>query len=111
LIFLQVIRAFLIFVNGGSMTNTKVYQGFLDDLKVEEHWTRGLRQLFSTIDCQFLELQCTKLVLNAWFHSYTGSKRVKVPQLHFARVMSGAKLIWEKLMFFHLVHKLTADIF
>jgi len=27
---------FFIFVNGGSMTNAKVYQGFHDDKKVEE---------------------------------------------------------------------------
>ena len=34
---LQVIRAFEIFVNGGSMTNAKVHQRFHDDKKVEEH--------------------------------------------------------------------------
>jgi len=28
---------FLIFVNGDSMTNAKVYQGFHDNKKVEEH--------------------------------------------------------------------------
>jgi len=38
LIFLRVIRFFSIFVNGCSMTNAKVYQGFHDDKKVEEHW-------------------------------------------------------------------------
>jgi len=38
LIILEVIRPFKIFVNGGSMTNAKVYQGFHDDKKVEEHW-------------------------------------------------------------------------
>jgi len=27
----------IIFVNGGSLTNAEVYQGFLDDKKVEEH--------------------------------------------------------------------------
>jgi len=37
LIFLQVIRASQIFVNGGSMTNAKVYQRFHDDKKIEEH--------------------------------------------------------------------------
>jgi len=37
LIFLQVIRVFKIFVNGGSMTNAEVYQGFHDDKNVEEH--------------------------------------------------------------------------
>jgi len=37
LIFLQVIRVFCIFVNGGSMTNAKVYQGFHGNKKVEEH--------------------------------------------------------------------------
>jgi len=37
LIFLQVIRVFFIFVNGCSMTDTKVYQGFQDNKKVEEH--------------------------------------------------------------------------
>jgi len=35
---LQVIRVFKIFVNEGFMTNAKVYQGFHDDKKVEEHW-------------------------------------------------------------------------
>jgi len=35
--FLTRIRAFPIFVNGGSMTNKKVYQGFHDGKKVEEH--------------------------------------------------------------------------
>jgi len=34
LFFLQVIHFFF---NGGSMTNAKVYQGFHDDKKVEEH--------------------------------------------------------------------------
>jgi len=39
LIFLQVIRVFQILVIGCSMTmaNAKVYQGFHDDKKVEEH--------------------------------------------------------------------------
>jgi len=36
LIFLQVICVFKDFL-WGSMTNAKVYQGFLDDKKVEEH--------------------------------------------------------------------------
>jgi len=40
LIFLGVIRFFSIFVSGCSMTNAKVYQGFHDDKKVEEHWSR-----------------------------------------------------------------------
>jgi len=34
LIFLQVIRVFKIFVDGGSMRNAKVYRGFHDDKKV-----------------------------------------------------------------------------
>jgi len=34
--FLQIIRVFRFF-NEDSMTNTKVYQGFHDDKKVEEH--------------------------------------------------------------------------
>jgi len=29
-----------VYVKGGSMTNAKVYQGFHDDKKVEEHWCR-----------------------------------------------------------------------
>jgi len=37
LIFFQVIRFFQIFVNGVSMTNAKVYQGFHDDKKDNEH--------------------------------------------------------------------------
>jgi len=37
LIFLQVVCVFQIFVNRGSMTNAKVYQGFHNDRKVEEH--------------------------------------------------------------------------
>jgi len=39
LVFLHVIRVFLIFVNGSFMTNVKVYQGFHDDKKVEERWS------------------------------------------------------------------------
>jgi len=37
-----VIRVFFIFVNGGSMKNAKVYQGFHNGKKVEEHWTKGI---------------------------------------------------------------------
>jgi len=37
LIFLQEINISLIFVNGVSITNAKVYQGFHNDKKVEEH--------------------------------------------------------------------------
>jgi len=37
LIFLQAIHVFSIYVNRGSMANMKVYQGFHDDKKVEEH--------------------------------------------------------------------------
>jgi len=37
MIFLQALDVFKIFVKGGSMTNAKVYQGFNDDKKVEEH--------------------------------------------------------------------------
>jgi len=33
----QVIRVFLIFINGGSMTNANAYQGFPNDKKFEEH--------------------------------------------------------------------------
>jgi len=40
LISLQVSRVILSFVNGVSMKNAKVYQGFHDDKKVEEHWYR-----------------------------------------------------------------------
>ena len=36
--FLTSSSCFLNFVSGGSMTNAKVYQGFHDDKKVEEHW-------------------------------------------------------------------------
>jgi len=39
LIFLQVIRVFKIFVNGGFMTNAKVYKGFHSDKKSDEHWS------------------------------------------------------------------------
>jgi len=31
---------FFKFVNGGSVTNAKIYQGFHDEKKVEEHWSR-----------------------------------------------------------------------
>jgi len=41
LIFLQVSRVFLIFVNEGSMAKAKVYQGFHDDKSVEEHCSRA----------------------------------------------------------------------
>ena len=34
-----------IFVNGGSMTNAKVYQGFHDGKKVEEHYSGFLSHL------------------------------------------------------------------
>ena len=40
LIFLQVIRFIQIFVNGDSMTNANAYQGFHDDKKIEEHFSR-----------------------------------------------------------------------
>jgi len=33
----QVIRIVLTFVNGGSMTNANVFQGFHDEKKVEDH--------------------------------------------------------------------------
>jgi len=37
LIFLQLIRVFLIFVNGVSIANVKVYLGFHGDKQVVEH--------------------------------------------------------------------------
>ena len=33
---------FSIFVDGGSMTNAKVYQGFHDDKRVEGHCSRSI---------------------------------------------------------------------
>jgi len=40
----------LIVVNGGSITNTQVYQGFHDDKKVEEHGNTDIIQLnYSTL--------------------------------------------------------------
>ena len=39
-VFLQVNCVFKIFVNGGSMINAEVYQGFHDDKKVEEPWPK-----------------------------------------------------------------------
>ena len=35
----SLIRVFKIFVEGCSMTNAKVYMGFHDDKKIEEHWS------------------------------------------------------------------------
>jgi len=63
LIFLQVIRVLKIFVNGRSMTNAKVYQGSLDDKKLEEHcsttfWLFLLRAKRFTIVVHFLKKRC-----------------------------------------------------